>query len=35
MIEQAEVLENDADAASQVGALRGRILGNIPSEKMD
>ena len=35
MIEQPEVLKNDADPASEVRALRRRILGNIPSEKMD
>ncbi len=35
VIEQPEILENDPDAPPEVRALRGRILGNISSEKVD
>jgi hypothetical protein len=34
MIEEPEILKNDADAAPEVGALACRILGYISSEKV-
>jgi hypothetical protein len=34
MIEEAEILKNDSDAAPEVGSLSGRILGYISSEKV-
>ena len=35
VIEQAEILEHDADAAAQIRPLRRRILGNISAEEID
>jgi hypothetical protein len=35
VIEKPEILKNDSDSPAEIRALGRRILGNIPSEKID